>query len=105
MVWNVPSIRSVVLLMKAPSSISAISLSSVRQLVICPTLSLKTTKCYLFLKKIISLYFFSGSPSNCYLIVAEVVGGADISFSLSLAAGGPAIHKARGCHTHSVCST
>lgn len=103
-VWNVPCIRSVVLPVKAFQSISAISFRCVYWLMIRPTLGVKTMKCYLFLW--IYVYIsFSGRTSNCYLIVAEVVGGADISFSLSLAAGGPAIHKAWGCHTHSVCST
>lgn len=42
--------------------------------------------------------------SNCYLIVAGLQGEL-ISAFLSLLAAGPAVHKARGCHTHSVCST
>lgn len=58
MVWNVPSIRSVVLLVKAPQSISTISLSSVHQLIIGPTVRVKTTKCYLFLVNISKHFFF-----------------------------------------------
>lgn len=42
--------------------------------------------------------------SNCYLIVAGLQGEL-ISAFLSPPAAGPAVHKARGCHTHSVCST
>lgn len=42
--------------------------------------------------------------SNCYLIVAGLQGEL-ISAFLSPPAAGPDVHKARGCHTHSVCST
>lgn len=47
-VWNVLSIRSVVLSVKKPQSISVISLSYACRLVICPKLRVKTTNCYFF---------------------------------------------------------